>query len=167
MSYFDETLINTLQKKGIGFLQLSKTKEAQLIDEIKKLTFIGNKIDWSTVKNSVNLNTLDRPEALTQISEGLSRLRVKNVCFLGDSAIDHAYIVKIGDTRKTIDVFSEIPQHTYIFPENLCWIACITFEGDLDYADLRPTSCSPHPPLNSGNTHKSESDRHILVSEWG
>ncbi|MCF4989428.1 hypothetical protein GIW60_08390, partial [Pseudomonas gessardii] len=92
MSYFDEFLIDTLQKKGIGFLQLSKTEEAKLINEIqKKFTFVGSKIDWSTVKNSVNLNTLDRLEALAQISEALSHLTVKNVCFLGDSAIDHAY----------------------------------------------------------------------------
>ncbi|NNA68383.1 hypothetical protein [Pseudomonas gessardii] len=153
MSYFDEFLIDTLQKKGIGFLQLSKTEEAKLIDEIqKKFTFVGSKIDWSTVKDSVNLNTLDRLEALAQISEALSHLTVKNVCFLGDSAIDHAYIVQIDDIREAIDIFSEIPQHTYVFPENLCWIACITFEGDLDYVDLRPTDYSSLPPLNRGNT---------------
>ena len=36
MSYFDEFLIDTLKKKGIGFLQLSKTEEAKLIDEIQE-----------------------------------------------------------------------------------------------------------------------------------
>ncbi|NMZ02174.1 hypothetical protein HBO04_18805 [Pseudomonas proteolytica] len=156
MSYFDEILIDTLQKKGIGFLKLSKTEEAKLTDEIqKKFTFVGNKIDWNTIKKPIDLNNLDRFEALAKISEGLSRLRVKNICFLGDSAIDHAYIVQISDIRETIDVLSEIPQHTYIFPESLCWIACITFEGDINYADLRPTDCSP-PPHNSSNTNKFE-----------
>ena len=147
MSYFDELLIDTLQKKGIDFLQLSKTEEAKLINEIqKKFTFVGSNIDWSTVKKPVNLNTLDRLEALAKISEALSHLNTKNVCFLGDSVIDHAYVVQIDDIREAIDIFSEIPQHTYVFPENLCWIACITFEGDLDYVDLRPTDCSPPPP---------------------
>lgn len=56
--------------------------------------------------------------------------------FLGDSAIEYAYSIAIAELRRALDIFAELPQHTYIFPEQLHWIACLAFEGHIDYADL-------------------------------
>ncbi|MFC6337604.1 hypothetical protein GIR22_17865 [Pseudomonas sp. CCM 7891] len=137
MTYFDEDLTNTLKKIGVVYKQLSESDHKKLIHQIQqKVIFIGNQIDWSTLKNPCNLNSIEKTNALTQISEKLKTLATQNVIFLGDSAIDHAYSIEISDIKEAVDIFSEIPQHTYIFPENLRWIACLSLEGHIDYADF-------------------------------
>lgn len=138
MSYFDDYLICTLKKECIHHVQLSSSDQEFFVNELqKKVTFIGNKINWETLQNPISLSALEKDSALTEISKRLSSLAIQNVIFLGDAAIDHAYSINITDIRKAIEVFSEIPQHTYISPENLCWIGCLAFEDYMNYADLQ------------------------------
>ncbi|KAA0944619.1 MULTISPECIES: hypothetical protein [unclassified Pseudomonas] len=119
-------------------MQLSSSDQELFVNELqKKVTFIGNKIHWATLQNPISLSTLEKDSALTETSKRLSSLTIQNVIFLGDAAIDHAYSINITDIKKAIEIFSEVPQHTYIFPENLCWIGCLAFEGYMDYADLQ------------------------------
>lgn len=137
MSYFDDELIADLKQKGIGYETLSSDKREEISSVIqKKARFIGSQIAWKNLNGAKNLNGFNKSEALNLISKTLGRLKTKRVIFLGDSAIDHAYSVDATDTRSVIEIFSEIPQHTYILPEDLSWIACLSAEGYIDCANL-------------------------------
>lgn len=137
MNLFDEDLVKTLKKHAIPHKQLSDKEQDEFIKKIhEKVTFSGSQIDWKTLKNATELGKADRPSALYIISEQLCSLGIQNIIFIGDSAIEHAYSIKIKDIKKAVEIFAEFPQHTYIFPENLHWIGCLAFEGHIDYAEL-------------------------------
>jgi len=137
MNYFDIELEKHIKADNIHYERLPNEAEEKLINKIQeKTTFTGSKIDWETLQNATNLSHMDKFLALNEISEKLNSLAVQRVIFLGDSAIEYAYSIAITDLRRSLDIFAEFPQHTYIFPERLNWIACLAFEGHIDYADL-------------------------------
>lgn len=137
MSLFDEDLEKTLKKHAIPYKQLPDKEQEYFIKKIhEKVTFSGSQIDWKTLRNATELGNSDRPLALNIISEQLCALGIQNIIFIGDSAIEHAYSIKIKNIKKAVEIFAEFPQHTYIFPKRLHWIACLAFEGYIDYADL-------------------------------
>ncbi|NWE14389.1 hypothetical protein [Pseudomonas yamanorum] len=137
MNHFDTELEKSLKTDNIHYERLPNKDEKRLINKIqRKITFAGSQIDWKTLQNATDLSHMEKSLALTEISEKLNSLAVQRVIFLGDSAIEYAYSIAITDLRRALDIFAEFPQHTYIFPERLNWIACLAFEGYIDYADL-------------------------------
>lgn len=137
MNYFDTELEKSLKTDNIHYERLPKKDEKNLINKIQqKITFSGSQIDWKILPNATDLSHIDKSLALNEISEKLNSLGVQRVIFLGNSAIEYAYSIAIADLRRALDIFAEFPQHTYIFPEQLHWIACLAFEGHIDYADL-------------------------------
>lgn len=137
MNLFDDDLVKTLKKHAIPYKQLPDKEQEHFIKKIhEKVIFSGSQINWKILKNATELGNANRLLALNIISEQLCSLGVQNVIFIGDSAIEHAYSIKIKNIKKAIEIFAEFPQHTYIFPERLHWIACLAFEGYIDYADL-------------------------------
>lgn len=137
MSYFDDLLIADLKRKGIVYEALSIEEHEAISNVIqKKSRFVGSQISWKHLSGAKNLNNIKKSEALNIISETLIQLKTKRIIFLGDSAIDHAYYVGTTDIKSAIEIFSEIPQHTYILPEDVSWIACLSAEGYIDCANL-------------------------------
>ncbi|MBK5407517.1 hypothetical protein JFU58_03055 [Pseudomonas sp. TH34] len=137
MNYFDNNLVETLNKNGILYERLSDKEQEDFINNIQnKIIFAGSKIDWEALENATELSYMDRPLALTIVAEKLGSLGIQQVIFLSDSAIEHAYSININDIKKALEIFADFPQHTYIFPQSLHWIACLAFEGQIDYADL-------------------------------
>jgi hypothetical protein len=137
MNYFDIELEKHLKAENIHYERLPSEAEEKCINKIQeKIIFSGSQIDWKALQNATNLSHMDKSLALNEISEKLNSLGVEGVIFLGDSAIGHAYSIAITNIRRALDIFAEFPQHTYIFPENLHWIACLSFEGHIDYAEL-------------------------------
>lgn len=137
MNYFDNDLVETLKKYNICYEQLPREDQDAFIHRIqKKITFSGNQIDWDTLEGATELGNMEKTLALIKISEKLDSLGVQKVIFLGDSAIEYSYSIEISDIKRALEIFADIPQHTYIFPEELHWIACLAFEGHIDYADL-------------------------------
>lgn len=137
MNYFDSDLVETLKKYNIHYEQLSNKNQKIFIHKIKnKIIFAGSQIDWDTLKGATELGNMEKSLALTILSEELGSLGIQKVIFLGDSAIEYAYSINIADIKRALEILAEIPQHTYIFPEELHWIACLAFEGYIDYAKL-------------------------------
>lgn len=137
MSYFDDELTDMLNRKGIDYKILTNEEHEKITSIIqKKISFIGAQISWTKLNNAKNFNNLIKNEALNTIADMLSKLRTNCVIFLGDSAIDHAYSVGTNDIKSTLEIIADIPQHSYIFPEDLSWVACISLEGYIDCADL-------------------------------
>lgn len=101
-----------------------------------KIPFSSSNINWGNLKNShiffnepLNIATLQLAEKIRELSDG-------NLIFVGDSACDEAYSITPKNLEQTLKLFSELPQHTYILQNSLNWIACISFEGDIDFALL-------------------------------
>jgi len=139
MSYFDDDLIKYLNVNNIKYVKLSGGDHDKISSEVqKKFKFIGSQIAWASMENATNLNGVDRSKALNIIAKKLKDLSIENVLFLGDSAIDYAYCINVSYVNKAMQIFSEIPQHTYVLSEDFCWIACISAEGYIDYADFSP-----------------------------
>lgn len=137
MNHFDTELEKSLKTDNIHYERLPKKDEKNLINKIQqKISFSGSQIDWKILQNATDLSHIDKSLALSEISEKLNNLGVQRVIFLGDSAIEYAYSIATADLRRALDIFAELPQHTYIFPERLHWIACLAFEGHIDYAHL-------------------------------
>jgi hypothetical protein len=139
MSYFDDELTAELKALNISFDVLSQTEHASMVVKINEaVRFSGSQIPWNNLKNSVNFGWAPSKKAIAQLAEEIEKLADKDLIFLGDSACDEAYSIGVEYLEKTLRVFSELPQHTYIMPKSLNWIACISFAGYLDFAILCP-----------------------------
>lgn len=137
MSYFDDELTEALSHKGIDYKILTGEQHETLSSIIqKKIKFSGSQISWADLNDAKNLSSLNKNEALNAIAEMLGQRRANRVFFLGDSAIDYAYSIDTIDIKSALELISEIPQHSYILPEDLSWIACLSLEGYIDCAEL-------------------------------
>ena len=70
------------------------------------------------------------------LAEKISAVADGELVLIGDSACDDAYSVSVEHLEQILRVMSELPQHTYILQKSLAWIACISFEGHLDFANI-------------------------------
>ena len=137
MNYFDKEIITDLKTHNIGFQTLTDAEHKIIVHEInKKIPFSSSKIDWKILKNShiffyepLSIAALQLAEKIREVSDG-------NLIFVGDSACDEAYSIAPESLEQALKLFSELPQHTYILQSSLNWIACISFEGDIDFARL-------------------------------
>lgn len=135
MSYYDDELEKELSELNIPYKRLEKEKHDRLVSEInKKVPFSGSKISWATLQNSMRHNT-DK-QSIKWISERIISLNEENVIFIGDSLLEDAYQINTKNLERSLIVFSDIPQHTYFFSNNLNWIGCISSEGDIDFGEL-------------------------------
>ncbi|MBI6909317.1 hypothetical protein [Pseudomonas palleroniana] len=134
----DEELIKDLKKNNISFNTLSPIEQDLVINKIHKhAPFSGSKIAWESLKSSLNLGSETSEFSIFLLAEEISKVTSADLIFIGDSACDDAYSIGHEHLTQTLRIFSELPQHTYIVTEAIDWIACISFEGHLDFATLR------------------------------
>jgi hypothetical protein len=136
MSYLDEELIADLKKSNINSSNLSKTEHSAIIRKINEhIPFTGSQIAWSSLENSISFGSTSSSAALSMFAEKINAVADGELIFIGDSVCDDAYLVNVEHIDQTLRIFSELPQHTYILQNSLAWIACISFEGHLDFAN--------------------------------
>ena len=137
MSYFDEKLTTELRFHGIQFTTLHPSDHTSIVREInEKIPFSGSKISWTKLKKSINFGHELQDLAFSRLSNEIQKVADDTIIILSDSVCDEAYCTNTEHLEKTLRIFSEIPQHTYITSKSLTWIACISFEGQLDFAKL-------------------------------
>lgn len=137
MSYFDEELTADLKAFDISFDILSESEHASMVSEINgKLPFSGSKISWNILEKSINFGLASSNLAISQLAEKIRKVTDDDLVFISDSACDDAYAIDSKHVCQALKIFSELPQHTYVVSKSLSWIACVSFEGDLDFAKL-------------------------------
>lgn len=137
MSYFDEELVADLKDSDIGFDIISEAEHSSMLRRInEKVPFSGSKVAWKHLEASINFGLASSVSAVSHLAEEIRNVTDEDLIFIGDSACDEAYSIGLKHIDKVLRIFSELPQHTYIVPKSLAWIACISFEGDLDFAKL-------------------------------
>lgn len=134
MSYFDEELITDLKKLNIDFSVISQAEQDSMVSRInERIPFSGNQIDWSRLGSSINFGSASSTLAISLIAAEICKVSDNDLIIISDSACDHAYSISPEHLNRTLKVLSEFPQHTYIVSEVSNWIACISFEGHLDF----------------------------------
>ncbi|WP_330211393.1 hypothetical protein [Pseudomonas sp. AM4(2022)] len=134
MSYLDDEIINDLKKMSVKFSILSEA-EHDLIVELTNETipFSGSQIAWSFFKEKTYIGPSSSQVTLEKLEKKIKSTTERNVIFIGD-ATDNAYSITTSGLIHALQFFSTTPQHTYILQKPLDWIACISFEGDVDFA---------------------------------
>ena len=135
MSYYDHRLEEELSKLNIQYKKLEADKHDCLVNKInKELHFSGSKISWNALKNGISHKTDQR--SIKLISEAIKNFNEAEVIFIGDALLKDAYQIKTKYLERSLIIFSEIPQHTYFFSENLNWIGCVCTEGYIDFGEV-------------------------------
>ncbi|MGP0011399.1 MULTISPECIES: hypothetical protein [Pseudomonas] len=135
MNDYDKEFTTWLNSEKISYETIEQSKHDKLIYSINRaFPFSGSKIDWSKTKNSLSFNTQNKDKALLAISQKAADSTSK-IIFIGDSLIHLGYKIKNTDILSVLAEVFEIPQHNYIFPQDLSWIACLSMEGDIDMGD--------------------------------
>jgi hypothetical protein len=88
------------------------------------------------LESSINLGSEPSSLAISLLAQEIRKVADADLIFIGDSACDDAYSINPEHLIQTLKIFSELPQHTYIVSEAITWIACISFEGHVDFATL-------------------------------
>ncbi|WP_218170110.1 hypothetical protein [Pseudomonas costantinii] len=101
----------------------------------ENIPFSGSQIAWKLLKGSIYFGMATSQATLKSLAEKIKSVSASHVFVVGD-ATDNAYSINVKDLFPALQIFSTIPQHTYITQENLSWIACISFEGDIDFSTL-------------------------------
>lgn len=136
MSYLDDEIINNFKKMNVKFSISSEADHDLLVKVINEtLPFSGSQIAWSSFKESTYVGPSSAHVTLEKLVKKIKTATERNVIFIGD-ATDNAYSITLSDLMHSLQYFSKIPQHTYILQKQLDWIACISFEGDVDFAKL-------------------------------
>lgn len=136
MNYFDDELIKDFKRLNIKFTILSETEHDAIVDCINEtMPFAGSQVAWSTLKNSINFGRKISDLALSSLTEEINKVTNDKLYFVGD-ACSKGYSVDHGDLSQAVKIISEFPQHTYIVPEPMTWIACLSFEGHIDFANI-------------------------------
>lgn len=134
MSYFDEELITDLKKLNIDFSVISQEEQDSMVSRInERIPFSGNQIDWSRLGSSVNFGSASSTLAISLIAAEICKISDNDLVIISDSACDNAYSISPEHLNQVLKVLSDFPQHTYIVSEDFTWIACISFEGHLDF----------------------------------
>jgi len=76
----------------------------------------------------------NKDKALSAIAQKATS-STSEILFIGDSLTHLGYKIKSTDISSVLAEILEIPQHNYIFPQDLSWIACLSIEGDIDMGD--------------------------------
>lgn len=144
MSYLDDEIIKDLTHTSIIFDILVAADHDSIVDIINEnIPFSGNQIAWNLLKDNIHLGISTSKSSLDLLEKKIKNITEHAVIFIGDST-DHAYAIAINDLEPALQIFSKIPQHTYILQKKPTWIAGISFEGDIDFAAFIPFT--PLPP---------------------
>ncbi|EPM65326.1 hypothetical protein [Pseudomonas syringae] len=84
------------------------------------------------LSNNISFESATK-EAKEAIIKKIKTFNSLGLIIIGDSLTDDAYEIGIDDLSTLLELFLEIPQHTYFFPEDISWIACLSLEGQLDF----------------------------------
>lgn len=143
MSYLDGEIVKDFKKLNIKF-NIAPQAEHDLIVKIinEAVPFSGSQIAWSSFNNNTYIGLSSSQAALATLEHKIKAATQCNITFIGDST-DRAYSIKVSNLLQSLQIFSRIPQHTYILQRQLNWIACISLEGDIDFAELPPESPLP------------------------
>jgi hypothetical protein len=99
------------------------------------MPFSGSQIAWSKLTTSINFGLQASDLAISLLIEELNKVTNDNLYFVGDVCSD-GYLVDHRGLSQVVKILSEFPQHTYIVPEPMTWIACLSFEGYIDFATI-------------------------------
>lgn len=135
MNYFDEEVIKDFQNHNADLIILTEAECNLTIDAINTLPFFGSQIAWKSLKGSTYLGTMESSEAQNSLVEKIISASNDDILIVGDNT-DNAYSISVKNLALAIEIFSSLPQHTYITQKDLSWIACITFRGDIDFSPL-------------------------------
>ncbi|WLH75928.1 hypothetical protein PSH70_10805 [Pseudomonas fluorescens] len=136
MNYFDEELIKDLKKLNITFSILSEAEHNAIVNSINEtMPFSGSQIAWSKLKNSINFGFEASNLAISLLTEEINKKTNRKLYFVGD-ACSEGYSIGPEKLGEALKILSELPQHTYIIPEPMTWIACLSFEGHIDFAAI-------------------------------
>ena len=136
MNYFDEELIKDLKKSNINFSILSEAEHNTIVNSINEtMPFSGNQIAWSKIKNSISYGLETSNLAISLLTEEINKKTKNKLYFVGD-ACSKGYSIDHEKLSEAIKILSELPQHTYIVPEPMTWIACLSFEGHIDFVNI-------------------------------
>lgn len=138
MGYFDEEIIRDFKKAKTNLVILSDAELDLIVKNINKnISFSGSQIAWHLLENSAYLGLTTSQAALKALTGKIKQVAKGCVFIVGDST-DHAYSVNVKDITVALELFSAIPQHTYLTQANHNWIACLSFEGHIDFSNLPP-----------------------------
>lgn len=130
MSYYDDDLRFSLKESGVKYEVLSDEMHDKFLMRINsQFKFSGGKIAWQSVTNRFFYFGDGLNDGLEEIAKKLSNAPFGYVFCIGDSLTDCAYKFCAKDMSRVFSVFSEIPQHTYFFSEDISWISCLSMEG--------------------------------------
>ncbi|MGY4641017.1 hypothetical protein [Pseudomonas sp. TE24901] len=135
MNYFDEEVIKDFQNHNAELIILTEAECDLLINAISSLPFSGIQIAWKSLKGSTYLGTMESLEAQNSLVEKIISASDDDILIIGDTA-DNAYSIDVKTLALAIEIFSQLPQHTFITQKNLSWIACISFRGHIDFSTL-------------------------------
>jgi len=134
MSYLDDEIVKDFNQLNIEFVILTELEHDLIVEKISATApFSGNKIAWSLFKQNTHIGPSPSQATLNSLYEKIKATTQHNVIFIGD-ATDNAYSISVRNLMQSLHIFSKIPEHTYILQKQLDWIACISFEGDVDFA---------------------------------
>ncbi|WP_124402035.1 hypothetical protein [Pseudomonas synxantha] len=136
MSYLDDEIINDFKQMNVQFSVHSEAEHDSMVDLINEtIPFSGSQIAWSSFKEITYIGPSSAYTTLEKLEKKIKSATERNITFIGD-ATDKAYSITINDLMHSLHFFSKVPQHTYILQKQLDWIACISFEGDVDFVKL-------------------------------
>lgn len=143
MSYLDGEIVKDFKKLNIKFNIAPQTEHDLIVKIINEaVPFSGSQIAWSSFNNNTYIGLSSSQATLATLEHKIKSATQCNITFIGDST-DQAYSIKISNLLQSLQIFSRIPQHTYILQKQLNWLACISLEGDIDFAELPPESPLP------------------------
>lgn len=136
MSYLDDEIINDFKQMNVQFSVPSEAEHDSMVELINEtIPFSGSQIAWSSFKEITYIGPSSSHTTLEKLEKKIKSATERHIIFIGD-ATDNAYSITINDLMHSLHFFSKIPQHTYILQKQLDWIACISFEGDVDFVKL-------------------------------
>lgn len=136
MSHLDEELIKDFTNSATTLAILSKQKHDLIVSNINySIPFHTSNIAWELLKNSTYLGDTTSEMSISSLAEKIKSATKNDVIILGNST-DNAYSISVKDIYSALQIFSTIPQHTFITQENLQWIAGISFEGNMYFSNL-------------------------------
>lgn len=144
---------NILQKEYLYSLQEDIQKgivkfedDEQYFDNLQsKFPVVGNGIAWNKVANHLFFD-LERlkddqilyskvlEESWLAIMQALRELEIdemQEVIIIGDNVLDVALRIPVGKINALYKAIFDLPQHTYILPEDASWCINYTFEDRL------------------------------------
>jgi hypothetical protein len=107
----------------------------------------GSKIDWSKVfcacEEKINYNQFEMSVLgfFDKAAEALGLHAASAMIFIGDSAMDVALSTTAEIMRRYLIDVVDMPQHTYIVPQDVSWCLSYTMEGNMAYGrrPIRPS----------------------------